>query len=57
MNNNAWCDEKYPELAPEIKLLWYWIARYKNLSQSDEDEGDHIDRILDEIIRKAKGLL
>lgn len=52
-----WCDEKYPELAAEIKLLWYWIAQYKDVSESDIDIGDRIDRVLDEIIRKSKGEL
>lgn len=52
-----WCDEKYPELASEIRLLWKWIARYKDVDTSNEDIGDYIDRVLDEIIRKSKGEL
>lgn len=52
-----WCDEKYPDLAREIKLLWYWIAQYQNNQNSEIDIGDRIDRVLEEIILKAKGQL
>ncbi len=56
---DQWCDEKYPELASEVRNLWYWIAQHGSQTPKDRsiDSGEMIDRSLEEIIMKVKGEL
>lgn len=54
-NQVEWCDEKYPELAQEVRDVLKWASKYfTRPTASDCDSGVELNNALNALVTKAK---